>query len=80
MKKVLKLKEWAEERDAAWLEIAIEDRKESQSERARLGEYNSRLQELYENAQYNLRYLEEKEEYSRNLEAKKAYYNLSYRG
>ena len=76
---MLKLKEWADERDAAWLEIAIEEGKESQSERARLREYNSRLQELYENAQYNLRYLEEKEEYSRNLEAKKAYYNLSYR-
>jgi len=76
---LLNLKEWAEERDAAWLKRAREDEKESQSERARLGEYNSRLQELYEKTQYNLRYLEEKEENSRNLEAKKVYYNLSYR-
>lgn len=76
MKRLLKLKEWAEERDAAGLERAREDGKESQSESARLGEYNSRLLELYDNAQYNHRYLEEKEEYSRNLEVKKAYYNL----
>ena len=79
MKSLLNLKEWAEERDAAWLERVREYLKESQSERVRLGEYNSRLQELYEKVQYNLRYLEEKEEYSRNLEAKKAHYNLSYR-
>jgi hypothetical protein len=66
---MLELKEWAELRENNRLERAKEE--------IRNREYNNKkLRELRINVLYNLRYREENEAYLRNLEAKKAYYNL----
>ena len=70
---MLELKELAEKGENTRLKRAKEENGEKLTELV----YNNRkLRELKINGLYNLSYLEEKEEYLRNLEANKALYNL----
>ncbi|MFX1455078.1 MAG: hypothetical protein ACFFDB_06850 [Promethearchaeota archaeon] len=78
---MLELKEWAELRENSGLESAKDELNRESSKlkiwkSRKLEVDNWRLRELRICEQYSLRYCEEKEAYLRNLEAKKAYYNL----
>ena len=75
---LLELKELAEEREDLWLEREKGEMNEDllKANGYRLGRKQAKLRKARTNEQYNLRYREEKEEYLRNLEAKKAYLNL----
>lgn len=82
---MLELKELVEEREGVWLERAKGESNEKllklkkyklRRRHAKLKRQNYKLRELGLKELYNLRYREEKEEYLRNLEAKKAYSNL----
>jgi hypothetical protein len=64
---LLELKELAENRESAWLEKSQELANEKNQ--------NQRLRELSVSMLYNQRYLEEKERYSRNLNALRHTYN-----
>jgi hypothetical protein len=85
VKELLELKEWAELRENSGLERAKGELDRESSElkawESRKSEVdNWRLREMRICEQYNLRYREEKEEYLRNLDARKACYNfLNYR-
>jgi hypothetical protein len=70
---MLELKEWAEIRENAGTKRA----KEEIRKQPKIEYNNKKIREIRINVQYNLRYLEEKETYLRNLEANKAYYNLT---
>jgi hypothetical protein len=85
VKRMLELKELVEEREGVWLEKAKGESNEKllklkkyklRRRQAKLKRQNYKLRELGLKELYNLRYREEKEEYLRNLEAKKAYSNL----
>jgi len=85
VKNLLELKELAEEREDIWLERSKGESNEKllklkryklRRKQAKLQRQNYKLRELGVKELYNLRYREEKEEYLRNLEAKKAYLNL----
>jgi len=85
VKKLLELKELAEEREDVWLEKAKGESNEKwlklkgyklRRKQAKLQKQNYKLRELGIKVLYNLRYREEKEEYLINLEANKAYLNL----
>jgi len=85
VKKLLELKELAEEREDVWLEKAKGESNEKwlklkgyklRRKQAKLQKQNHKLRELRLKELYNLRYRERKEEYLRKLEAKKAYLNL----
>ncbi|MHA1913027.1 MAG: hypothetical protein ACW97V_01525 [Promethearchaeota archaeon] len=87
MKKLLELKELAEEREDILLERAIGELKEKllklignkqRRKQVKLQKENYKLRELRINELYNLRYRQEKEDYLRTLEAGKAYLNLLY--
>lgn len=85
MKKLLELKKLAEEREAARLKRSKGEMNEKllkakgyklRRKQAKPQKQNYKLRELRMKELYNLRYREEKEDYLRNLEAKKAYLNL----
>ena len=85
MKKLLEIKELAEEREDVWLEKAKGESNEILlklkgyklgRKQAKLQKQNYKLRELVIKELYNLRYRGEKEEHLRKLEAKKAYLNL----
>ena len=85
MKKLLEIKELAEEREEILLERAKRELKEKLiklngnepgRKQAKLQKENYKLRRLKINELYNLRYRQEKEEYLRKLEAGKAYLNL----
>jgi hypothetical protein len=87
VKKLLELKELAEEREDILLERAIGELKEKllklignkqRRKQVKLQKENYKLRELRINELYNLRYRQEKEDYLRTLEAGKAYLNLLY--
>lgn len=70
MKKLLQLKEWAEERDSVLVENYQEYNEKEKS--------NRKLRELQLNGLYNPRYSEEKESYRVNLDALRAYYSIGH--
>ena len=85
----MELKEWAEEREAARLEIAKDIEKveileymeyKQPKKSLRLKQPNLDLQAIYENAKYNPRDYEELENYLRNKEAVIELYRIFYYG
>ena len=75
MKRLLELKQLAEEREDLWLERE-KDEKLLKANGYKLRRKQAKLREARLNEHYNVKYREEKEEYLRNLEANKAYLNL----
>ena len=81
---LFKLKEVAEEREDVWLigikgeinEKLLKEEYKQNKKQAKLLKRINQLRELQISGQYNLRYHEEKENYLRELEVKKARYNL----
>ena len=75
MKRLLELKQLAEEKEDLWLERE-KNEKLLKANGYKLRRKQAKLREARLNEQYNVKYREEKEEYLRNLEANKAYLNL----
>ena len=74
VKNLLKLEEWAEEKDSVMVIIYEDKRRDSIREE----KPNRKLRELQVSMLYNPRYLEEKESYVVNLKALRSYFSLSH--